>query len=242
MGDTRGGLSYAADCDLLDPLLLADTTKHILYGDNRGKFDETLANFNTDHLGGIAHELGHALSLPHACQTPSEAERVGGSLMGRGCYSYRRERWSPNLRGSSLTFASALRLAAHPLFTQSDRGRKTIAELCVPELRFTSIAQRLSAEGKAQSKIGLLAVIAYSDPDGNADYDATDWVAPVNDGAFSLTVPEHQPGHYVLRLSFLHLNGAVSTVRLAYHADPLGHPGADELNNAWQSRRAGQTP
>ena len=33
MGDTRGGLSYAADCDLLDPLLLADTTKHILYGD-----------------------------------------------------------------------------------------------------------------------------------------------------------------------------------------------------------------
>ena len=240
--DIRAGLAYAADCDVLDPLLLKDTARHIIFGEHLGTFDETLANFNTWYLGGLAHELGHALTLPHDGQTPSQAERLGWSLMGAGCRTYRRERWSSTLKGSFLTFASALRLAAHPLFTHSDRGRKAFAELRATELRFTSTAQRLTIEGRAESKIGLLAVIAYSDPAGNDDYDATDWVAPVDDGAFSVTVPEHQPNSYELRLCFLHLNGTVSTVRLPYHADPLGHPGADELNNTWQARRSGRTP
>ena len=240
--DIRAGLAYSADCDLLDPLLLNNTARHIVFEEHLGKFDKTLADFNTWYLGGLAHELGHALSLPHNGQTPSQAARLGWSLMGWGNRSYRRERWSPTLKGSFLTFGSALRLAAHPLFTQSDRGRKAFAELRLSNLRFTSTARRLAVEGRAESKIGLLAVIAYSDPAGNGDYDATDWVAPVNDGAFSVTVPEHQPTPYELRLCFLHLNGTVSTARLPYHADPLGHPGADELNNAWHARCAGQTP
>ena len=222
--------------------MLSDTTRHIVYGEHQGKFDRTVAEFNTLYLGGLAHELGHALSLPHNGETPLQADRLGWSLMGRGNYSYRRERWSSSLKGSFLTFASAVRLAAHPLFTQSDRGRRDFAELRAGDLRFASNGQGLTIDGTAESPVGLLAVLAYSDPEGNGDYDATAWVAPVNDGAFSVTVPEHQPGRYELRLVFVHLNGAVSTVRLAYHADPLGHPGADELNRAWQSRRSGQTP
>ena len=73
------------------------------------------------YLGGVAHELGHGLGLPH--DDGGEAEKsFGVSLMGAGNLTYREEMWG----GGPPTYigrASVLQLLSEPLFTSSDRGR-----------------------------------------------------------------------------------------------------------------------
>ena len=52
--------------------------------------------------------------------------------MGQGNWVYRRGLWAPGAsgaKGAFLSLADSLRLAAHPLFTQSDRGRDLDASI-----------------------------------------------------------------------------------------------------------------
>lgn len=51
-----------------------------------GKYIESLELMNTDRLGGIMHELGHALNLPHNCQRASDLPGV--ALMSFGNHTY----------------------------------------------------------------------------------------------------------------------------------------------------------
>lgn len=81
--DQRHGLCHAADCDVLDPLLLTANDKPMVFTEHYyPRIEMTLAKFNSWYLGGIAHELGHGLGLPHDNGGPGEAPGI--SLMGGG--------------------------------------------------------------------------------------------------------------------------------------------------------------
>jgi hypothetical protein len=208
----RYGLCHAADCELLDTKLLTDTKRTIRYKEHTGDFTQSLADFNSKYLGGVAHELGHALGLVHNGQTRQEHTQLGTALMGSGNHTYRRERWGDG-KGSFLSFASAVRLASHPLFTGSDRGRHERAFGRMTDLHFDRDGQFLLIEGRVDGRPAPYAVIAYADPDGRSDYDALTGVSTVKDGSFHVRVPCTRKPRQQLRLVLCLVNG--STVPVA---------------------------
>lgn len=242
------GFCHAADCELLDPSLLTETTRRITYEEHYGQFKKTLADFNTAYLGGIAHELGHGLSLPHDCEIAAEKAQWGTSLMGGGNQTYRGERWKkrPNA-GAFLTLATCIRLAAHPIMTQGSRDRFTPLSCQVTGLTFSSAPGRLTVRGRVQSNIPACAVIAYCDPASRpGDYDAIPFSAPVRNGTFEIEATEHRPGQYALRLAVIHVNGAVHQRSVAYTCNDHGVPQvtglADALELASHEEQALQDP
>lgn len=224
----REGLCHVADCEIQDPALLKDTKRRMSYNEHYGDFMQTVAGFNTKYLGGVAHELGHGLSLPHNGETRTRKSTLGTALMGSGNHTYRNE--VRGEKGSFLTLASAVRLAAHPLFTGSDRGRNAKVTAKPEKLVFKERDGKLIINGTLKAKPTVLTVIAYVDPEGRGDYDALTTVAVVEDGKFTLDIPQQRPAKYELRLVACHANGAITRVAKApFETNREGKPDADTL-------------
>ncbi len=209
----RWGLCHAADCQFLDPQLLTEKTKRFRYWEHYGDRDQSLAEFNSFYLGGIAHELGHGLGLPHDCESPRENGERGISLMGSGNLTYRCGLWKPGARQSYLSLASAVRLASHPLVTGSQAGRFMEAEGDFSELKLAGASETIRMAGTVTGKIPAYAVMVYVDPAGRNDYDSRTWVVPVIDGNFTLEDVTIPPGEVELRLVACHMNGETTNIR-----------------------------
>ena len=69
--------------------------------------------------------------------------------------------------------------------------------------------QQLKVSGRVKSNLPVYAVVAYCDPEGGSDYDATTATAVPNEkGEFDISVrPEFKGRQGELRLVFLHVNG-----------------------------------
>ena len=107
-GSHRNGICHAADCEVLDPENLSKTDQKIVYAEHYyARKEQKLSLFNTWYLGGIAHELGHGLGLPHDAGRPWEQGWSRASLMGMGNHHYRSDRWGGKTP-SFLSLASAL--------------------------------------------------------------------------------------------------------------------------------------
>ncbi len=217
------GLCYAADCEKLDTLNYTKAGETFRYQEHSGRFSRTLAAFNSLYIGGIAHELGHGLSLPHNSQSRTQRRKLGTALMGSGNYTYRNQLWKGG-NGSFMTMASAIRLAAHPLFTGSDRGRLTPPAVRFSDLKFQQQGRSIQVHGAVTASIPVVAVIAYADPDGGGDYDAQTTVVPVEDGKFQLAADRHRRGKSSLKLLAVLANGATSSTAFNYTADETGTP------------------
>ncbi len=232
----RKGHCFAADCRLLDTVHLRDTESRIVFWEHNGDRDQTLAAFNSSYIGGIAHELGHALGLPHNSQSRREFQAMGNALMGSGNHTYRKELWSK--RGSFMTLASCLRLAAHPLFTGSRREADKPAKGEFDDIQFEAEGTRLTVAGKVDAEVEAIAAIVYIDPAGNQNYDARGWVGEVQDGRFTVETDNWRGGPHAVVVSIVHANGEVSKTRLPYEVDKQQRPDAAGLNTRWLLARA----
>ena len=250
----RSGLCHAADCELLDPLLLTDTNHTIVFTEHNYKHIKmTVAQFNSWYLGGVAHELGHALGLPHD-DGGSDEKQFGTSLMGEGNLSYRQELWGGGdihhhlgiWVGAAPTYlgrASALQLASHPLFTGSDRGRWDAVDAGFQSLHFFATNGGVRIQGVLTDAIPAYAVIAYAWPvsDKIDDHWARTFPGVLKDGAFTLDLDRIHTDNwrrFHLNLVALHVNGATVAENFPLSYDAASKPDVAALNAEWLVDRA----
>jgi hypothetical protein len=216
-GDARAGTAWVYDDAKLDPKLLPSKAPGGWYNGPC-----SLGQFNTHYLGGVAHELGHALGLPHEKERDGERAQKGSSLMGAGNHTYGQEQRNEG-RGTFLTAAAALPLSVHPLFTAKSRPTEPMA-LRLHELTAGSEKNRVKLTGRLQGGPKPIGIIAYNDHrDIQGDYDSTSWTSPVDEsGRFSLVIEDLRPGHYDLRLRAIGFNGDTRYFGYHYQVDANG--------------------
>lgn len=219
-GSWRKGTAWQLDSPELDPRNLA-LKKPIIRDGEYGRI--SLGKHNSIFIGGIAHELGHALGLPHCKARPDEAVR-GTALMGSGNRTYADEVRGDG-RGTTLTLAHALRLASHPQFSGSVKGLQQTAKADMDKLSIEADGKAIQVSGVVTGVPPIYAVVAYFDPEGGGDYDSTTATAvPASDGRFALRCNALKAGKGgELRLFPLHANGSaagqMSRTRFQYSYD-----------------------
>lgn len=206
-GDARGGFCWQIDAPPLDPRNL--TARELIIDDGQvGKI--SLGHWNARYIGGVIHELGHALGLDHNAENAAEAKTLVTSLMGDGNTVYGCERHGHG-RGAFLSTADALRLASHPLFTGSAKGLagKDAGEGDFRDLRIENAHGALVITGQVTAPVPTYAVLGYFDGAGRGDYDALTAVAvPDAQGRFRLEQRELPRAKSTqLRLAALKVNG-----------------------------------
>ena len=226
-GNHQRGNAWQLDSPELDTVNLAKKEPMIFDG-QYGHI--SLGKHNSIFIGGVAHELGHALGLPHCRERPEEA-LLGEALMGSGNRSYGDELRGEG-KGSFLTLAHGLRLASHPMFSGSTKGMNFPVNATLNDLAITAEGKSIVVKGRVEGNPPVYAVVAYFDPAGGSDYDArTASAVPGEDGSFSLSCDDLPPGRAgELRIFPLHVNGGTmggmsfTPFSYAYGVMPDGTP------------------
>lgn len=207
-GSSRQGTAWQLDSLLLDSAELANTDRDLFLHD--GQYGHiSLGRYQSIFIGGIAHELGHALGLPHNRQRADEQAIWGTALMGSGNHTYGQEVRNEG-KGSFLTLAHAMKLAVHPSFTHSikDMTRRPEAQYTALDLDPINDNKGVRIAGQIDSDIPVHAVLAYLDPEGGSDYDATTHVAvPDAEGRFVIDATAFAGQTGQVRLVKVHANG-----------------------------------
>ncbi len=206
-GGLRRGTAWQVDSELLDSKRLSEKEPTL----NDGQYGRiSVGKYNSIFVGGVCHELGHALGLPHNRERPDERAMFGTSLMGSGNRTYGDELRGEG-RGTFLTLADGLRLASHPLFTSNDKGIDLSPNAKVSDIRIDLALDKKSfvLRGSVTADPIPYAVIGYIDPAGGADYDAfTTTAIPTKKGLFELTCETFdKENQHVLRLVVCQSNG-----------------------------------
>lgn len=241
-GTARAGIAHVADCELLDPRRLEETNQEMVITEHYyPHLKLSVAQFNSMYLGGVAHELGHALGLPH--DNGGMAEKpFGVSLMGGGNLTYREELWG----GGPPTYlgrASALQLLSQPLITGSNRGRGDELQSDLASLEFTASNGAVRIQGVVTGAIPAYAVVAHAWPVSDVidDHAARTFPGLVTNGTFTLDLAAIYPTNWLnfhLNLTRLYVNGATETERFALAYATSGVPDVTGLNAEWIVNRA----
>lgn len=185
-GGKRNGTAWQVDSALLDSKLIVNT-EPILEDGQYGRI--SIGKYNSIFVGGVCHELGHALGLPHNMERPDERNVLGTSLMGSGNRTYGDDRRMEG-RGSFLTLADGLRLASHPLFESSEKGidLPASAKITDVDINVAKDSKAFQFSGRVEANPPAYAVIGYIDSDGGGDYDAMT-VTAIPDGSHHFVLP-----------------------------------------------------
>ncbi len=210
-GTSRGGTAWQVDSPILDLNFLGEKGKNVRDG-QYGNI--SLGRYSSIFIGGACHELGHSLGLPHNKERADERAAFGTALMGSGNRTYG-EQLRGESKGSFLTLAHALRLASHPMFSGSAKDISKPRSAKPDDLKIQPKGKGFEFSGRvttASNEPPVYAVIAYMDPMGGSDYDATTTTAvPDQDGKFTLDCQALAPGKTgELRVVYLQANGQAS--------------------------------
>lgn len=166
----------------------------------------------TKWFGGMAHELGHGLNLPHNMQQVSVEKEKGTALMGAGNYTF-------GLNPTYLTEASCAILNNCQVFALQEGTYYGASALALKNMDIRFTPDTIYVSGAFTASVPVNAVNIYYDhaPFGqvNNDYDAESWsVKPGND-SFALSMPVSElhkvdDESFQIRVLFLHQNGAAS--------------------------------
>jgi len=212
-GSYLSGTAWFYDDPKLDSLLLPSKESGGYYGQPC-----SLGKFNTHYIGGIAHELGHAFSLPHDCELESEREILGTSLMGGGNHTFGCELRGEG-KGTFLSAASAMRLSKVRAFAGNIPDAKKRVQWNMEQLEAKQITDNaFQIDGKISATPPLVGIIAYNDNQKiNADYDAKTWTTTLdNEGCFHFEINELLNVPYQLRIVGVCENGATETLSIDY--------------------------
>ena len=241
-GNQKSGICHAADCELLDPNLLQDTKRKIVFSEHYyRRREQSVASFNSLYLGGITHELGHGIGLPHDSGRPQHRSAAGVALMGSGNMHYREDAWGGK-RPTYLCESTILRLLSNPLVTQSDRGRFDDPNHEVVDLQFVR-SDGLEIQGEINSDIPAYGVIgSVWHPrkwPGNPmnDHGSLSHPGLVTNNKFQFHVTDVPKGDSRLRLSFLFCNGASRHIDFHTKVGQDGLINDSDLNAQWQLSR-----
>ena len=215
------GMTWVADHENLNIRNIAPGITEMI--NDRGKV-ETLTSYCCKMIGGVAHELGHGLGLPHNCETPEEKEVLGTALMGAGNYTYRRERAGTDEKGSFITAAHCMALAVHEMFRKNNENTEIEPEIKNFEIDFKDLSGKLRIKGKVESTLPLHGIVVYNDelPTGvNQDYDAFSFAVNIDDdGNFDFEVDHLEETEYAIHFLIYHKNGRWKKYSCRYHIAP----------------------
>ncbi len=227
-GPFHSGRCWFTDATILDPAKLPDK------GD---KFDDqqyghiSVGKYNSIFIGGAAHEIGHALGLPHDKESAWQPG-LGRSLMGSGNRTYRDDLRGED-KGSFLSLAEALRLASHPMFSGSDRGLHDRPHCKLADLHAEVRDGAVVLTGRIESAVQPYAAVVYNDAMVPAnfskgqfqDYNSTTWLAAVDaQDRFTVKVEQFRPGKARMRLIVCHVNAASAEFPFTFTVGDDGKP------------------
>jgi len=215
-GSSLSGTAWVYEDDRLDSDLLTSKEPGGYYHGHC-----SLGKFNTHYIGGVAHEMGHAFSLPHVREWDSQRSEMGNSLMGSGNHTFGRDLRNEGT-GTFLSQTSALRLSTIRAFAgdlpdAEKRGDWNIEELSAKEER-SGGRRAIVLSGRITASPKLTGIIAYNDNMNiPADYDAKAWMTKdLKDGRFQIIIDELETAPYQLRLDGVHENGKTSRLSVNY--------------------------
>lgn len=180
----------------------------------------------TKWYGGLAHELGHGLNLPHNHQTASDGKKYGTALMGAGNYTF----------GASPTFltpASCALLDACEVFsvTPAQKFYEGRPEVEVKDVVISFKGDQILVSGNYKSPQTVKALNVYfQDPPYavNQDYDAVSFSRNLGkkNGKFSMKIDKKEldglnNNEFRISLMFILANGLHLQKHFTFHWDDL---------------------
>ena len=183
----------------------------------------TLGDRATKWIGGMVHELGHGLNLPHDRQKVISENSLGMSLMWAGNFTW----------GNAPTFltnADCAVLNVNQIFSKvatNFYGQVDAAVLRI-NATFNAAKQAIILKGKFTSSVPVTDVLYFNDPNVNnegpgGDYNSIAWRSkPIGTDSFYVEMPiedldlktDNIP--YDLKVKLVHNNGTVTTTGYTY--------------------------
>jgi len=172
----------------------------------------------TVYIGGLLHEMGHAINLPH--NGPSESKfnssEFGMTLMGGGNYTY----------GKSPTYLSkfdAATLVNCQIFSKTINTFYGAASSEITELEATYENGEIVISGKYNVSVPISSLSFYYTPETSPEgYTAVTWTVDQGTGnSFNIRMPisefrEKANLNYSLHIFFHHQNGVLSSKPYAF--------------------------
>lgn len=185
----------------------------------------TLGTRATKWIGGMIHELGHGLNLPHNRQKALSEQSLGMSLMWAGNGTWGK---SPTF----LTRADCAVLNTNQVFNNDNKTYYASVTAGIVRIQAAYDAGKASiiVKGKYNSSSPVTDLVYFNDPNVNnegtgvnKDYNAIAWTSkPINSDSFYVEMPindlvekaDNIP--YELKLKLVHENGTVSETVYSY--------------------------